>query len=105
MLGADGGSPWPIGAWLEERRRNPVPLNLALLVGHATVREQVLQEDFRARRPPAEVAAMAKLVEQAMSEGAIGLSSGLEYDVASYSRHRRDGRGGQQPRRSTAAST
>ena len=28
---------------------------------------------------------MAKLVEQGMSEGAIGLSSGLEYDVASYS--------------------
>ena len=28
---------------------------------------------------------MAKLVEQGMSEGALGLSSGLEYDVASYS--------------------
>jgi N-acyl-D-amino-acid deacylase len=85
LLGADGGSPWPIGSWLDERRRNPVSLNLAVTVGHATVREQVLQEEFRRVARPTEVAAMAKLVEQGMSEGAIGLSSGLEYDVASYS--------------------
>jgi N-acyl-D-amino-acid deacylase len=44
-----------------------------------------MHEDFRRVARPTEVAAMAKLVEQAMSEGAIGLSSGLEYDVASYS--------------------
>jgi len=85
LLGADGGSPWPIGSWLEERRNKPVALNLAVAVGHATVREQVLQQDFRRVARPTEVAAMAKLVEQGMSEGAIGLSSGLEYDVASYS--------------------
>jgi N-acyl-D-amino-acid deacylase len=85
LLGADGGSPWPIGSWLEERRREPASLNLAVTVGHATVREQVLQQDFRRVARPTEVAAMAKLVEQGMSEGAIGLSSGLEYDVASYS--------------------
>ncbi|MGH8239575.1 MAG: amidohydrolase family protein, partial [Steroidobacteraceae bacterium] len=85
LLGADGGSPWPIGPWLEERRRNPVALNLAVAVGHATVRQQVLQEDFRRVARPTEVASMAKLVEQAMSEGALGLSSGLEYEVASYS--------------------
>jgi N-acyl-D-amino-acid deacylase len=85
LLGADGASPWPIGPWLEARRRAPVSLNLAVTVGHATVREQILHEDFRRVARPTEVAAMAKLVEQGMSEGAIGLSSGLEYDVASYS--------------------
>jgi N-acyl-D-amino-acid deacylase len=85
LLGADGDSPWPIGAWLEARRRQPVSLNLAVTVGHATVREQVMHEDFRRVARPTEIAAMAKLVEQGMSEGAIGLSSGLEYDVASYS--------------------
>ena len=85
LLGADGFSPWPIGPWLDERRRSPVSLNLAVSVGHATVREHVLQEDFRRVARPTEVAAMAKLVEQAMSEGAFGLSSGLEYDSASYS--------------------
>ena len=85
LLGADGGSPWPIGPWLEERRRKPVAVNLAVSVGHATVRQQVMQDDFRRVARPTEVAAMAKLVEQGMNEGAIGLSSGLEYDVASYS--------------------
>jgi N-acyl-D-amino-acid deacylase len=85
LLGADGGSPWPIGTWLEQRRHKPVSLNVAVMVGHATVREQVLQKDFRRVARPTEIAAMAKLVEQGMNEGAIGLSSGLEYDVASYS--------------------
>jgi N-acyl-D-amino-acid deacylase len=85
LLGADGGSPWPIGSWLDERRRTPAAVNLAVTVGHATVRSQVMKEDFRRVARPTEVAAMAKLVEQGMSEGAIGLSSGLEYDVASYS--------------------
>jgi N-acyl-D-amino-acid deacylase len=85
ILGLDGGSPWPLGTWLESRRHNPASLNLALLVGHATVREQVLHDDYKRTARPAEVAAMAKLVEQAMGEGAIGLSSGVEYEVASYS--------------------
>ncbi|HEY7641076.1 MAG TPA: amidohydrolase family protein [Steroidobacteraceae bacterium] len=85
LLGADGDSPWPIGPWLEARRKSPVSFNLAVTAGHATIREQVMQKDFRRVARPTEVAAMAKLVEQAMSEGAIGLSSGLEYDVASYS--------------------
>jgi N-acyl-D-amino-acid deacylase len=85
ILGLDGGSPWPVGPWLEQRRRNPASLNLALTVGHATVREQVLQKDYKRTARPAEVSQMAKLVEQAMGEGAIGLSSGVEYEVASYS--------------------
>ncbi len=85
LLGADGGSPWPIGSWLDARRRSPAALNLAVAVGHATVRAQVMQKDFRRVARPTEVAAMAKLVGQGMSEGAFGLSSGLEYDVASYS--------------------
>jgi N-acyl-D-amino-acid deacylase len=85
VLGLDGGSPWPIGDWLAARRRSPPALNLAMMVGHATVRELVMKDDFRRVARPDEVAQMARLVEQGMSEGAIGLSSGLEYDVASYS--------------------
>ena len=37
LLGADGGSPWPIGPWLEQRRGKPVALNLAVAVGTPTV--------------------------------------------------------------------
>jgi N-acyl-D-amino-acid deacylase len=85
VLGLDGGSPWPIGEWLEARRQGPPALNLAMMVGHATVRELVMKDDFRRTARPDEIAQMAQLVEQGMSEGAIGLSSGVEYDVASYS--------------------
>jgi N-acyl-D-amino-acid deacylase len=85
ILGADGESPWPIGSWLDARHKDPASLNLALLVGHATLREQVMAKDYRRAATPAETEKMAQLVDQAMREGAIGLSSGLEYEVGSYS--------------------
>lgn len=85
ILGPDGDSPWPIGAWLDARRKNPASLNLAVLVGHATVREQILGKDYQRASTPAEIEKMAHLVDQSMREGAIGLSSGLEYDMGTYS--------------------
>ena len=85
VLGADGDSPWPIASYLDDRRKNPASLNIAAMAGHATIREQILQKDFRRVATDAEIAKMSELVTQAMNEGAIGLSSGLEYEVASYS--------------------
>lgn len=85
VLGADGRSPWPVRGWLDERRQNPAALNLALLVGHGTVRHQVMSASYQRAATPAEIDRMVQLVEQAMGEGAIGLSSGLEYEIASYS--------------------
>jgi N-acyl-D-amino-acid deacylase len=84
LLGQDGSSPWPLGKWLDERRMNPPALNVLLLVGHATVRKLVMGEDFRRMARPDEVSRMAALVEQGMREGAVGLSSGLEYVIGSY---------------------
>src|SRR5437016_4771621 len=85
VLGADGDSPWPIAPYLDARRKNPPSLNIAMMAGHATIREQVMGKDFRRVATPGEITKMTQLVEQAMNEGAIGLSTGLEYDVASYS--------------------
>ncbi|MGB2591261.1 MAG: D-aminoacylase [Candidatus Acidiferrum sp.] len=85
ILGADGDSPWPIGPWLDSHRKSPASLNLAVLVGHATVRQLILDRDYRRPSTPAEIQKMVLLVDQGMREGAIGLSSGLEYDLASYS--------------------
>jgi N-acyl-D-amino-acid deacylase len=85
ILGPDGFSPWPIGTWLADRRKEPAALNLALMVGHATVRKQVMGEDYKRAAKPGEVEQMVHLVEDAMHEGAIGLSSGLEYEIANYS--------------------
>jgi N-acyl-D-amino-acid deacylase len=85
IIGADGDSPWPIAPWLEARNKNPASVNLSLIAGHATIRELVLGKDFQRTATSEEIEKMATLTAHAMHEGAIGLSSGLEYYVASYS--------------------
>jgi N-acyl-D-amino-acid deacylase len=86
VVGADGDSPWPILPWLDTLRKNPAAVNVAVMAGHATIREQVMGRDFKRPATAGEMEQMAKLTEQAMQEGAIGLSSGLEYQVGSYSK-------------------
>ncbi|MBI3403926.1 MAG: D-aminoacylase [Acidobacteria bacterium] len=85
ILGQDGGSPWPIADYLKRRKENPPALNFQVLVGHATIRRAVMGDDFRRAATAEEISKMASFVEQAMKEGAVGLSSGLEYTVGSYS--------------------
>jgi N-acyl-D-amino-acid deacylase len=65
-------------AALEE---SPPALNCGLLVGHITLRHRVMDRMDRAAKP-AEVAEMARQVSAAMSEGAIGFSTGLDYPSA-----------------------
>jgi N-acyl-D-amino-acid deacylase len=85
VQGPDGGSPWPINYWIEARRKKPAAMNVAVFAGHATIREQVMGKDFKRVATPQEIDKMAQLTWQAMNEGAVGLSSGLEYEVGSYS--------------------
>jgi N-acyl-D-amino-acid deacylase len=85
VQGPDGSSPWPIKDWVASRRKNPAALNLAVFAGHATIREEVMGKDFKRVATPQEIEKMAQLTWEAMNEGAIGLSSGLEYEVGSYS--------------------
>ena len=84
VVGQDGSSPFPIADYLARRRANPSTMNVAALVGHATIRRQVMVDDFRRTATPAEINKMEALVDQEMRSGAIGLSSGLEYEVGSY---------------------
>lgn len=80
-LGPDGDSPWPISDYLAEREARRAAVNLLTFVGHATLREQVMKNDTNRPATDQEIEAMARLAEQAMSEGAFGLSTGLEYDA------------------------
>jgi N-acyl-D-amino-acid deacylase len=80
-VGPDGGSPWPLAEYLARREQRGASVNVLAFVGHATVREQVLGEDYNRPATEKEIQKMRALVEQAMREGAFGLSSGLEYDV------------------------
>jgi len=83
--GPDGDSPWPIADWIATRKKKPSSLNVATMFGHATIRSLVMGEDFRRVATAAEIEKMVTLAGQAMDEGALGISTGLEYDVASYS--------------------
>jgi len=84
VLGPDGSSPWPIGEYLAARRKSPASVNVAVMVGHATVRRLAMRDDYKRPATDAEIQQMATLVEQGMREGAVGLSSGLEYEVGGY---------------------
>ena len=85
VVGADGGSPWPIGAYLGRVDSLRPAVNVATLVGHGTVRRAAMGDDFRRTATDAEIADMAARVAHGMEEGAFGLSSGLEYDPGFYS--------------------
>ncbi len=50
----------------------------------ATVRRRVMGDDYKRVATPAEVAKMEALVDQGFKEGALCLSSGLEYEVGGY---------------------
>lgn len=85
IVGADGDSPWPLINWIRQQQQKPAAVNVGVLAGHATIREQVMGKDFKRVATPQEVDRMEAMVGSAMNQAALGLSSGLEYEVGSYS--------------------
>lgn len=81
--GNDGSSPLPIAPWFEKVQAATVSPNVALFVGHGTVREAVMGTANR-KATPAELAKMRELVAEAMRQGALGLSTGLAYVPGTY---------------------
>lgn len=79
VVNHDGRSPWPIRDQRAFIEANGIGPNTLLLVGHGTVRRQVMGDDFRRPATPEEIERMRALVRQAMEEGAAGISAGLEY--------------------------
>jgi N-acyl-D-amino-acid deacylase len=79
VVNHDGRSPWPIRDQRAVLERQGVGANVMLMVGHGTVRQEVLGDDAARAATPDEVEAMAARVRQALEEGAVGLSAGLEY--------------------------
>lgn len=79
LVGPDGGSPFPIGEYLSKLQGKIAP-NVGAFIGHGTLRQQVMNGDYARKTTDEELGKMIALIEQAMREGAFGLSSGLEYD-------------------------
>jgi N-acyl-D-amino-acid deacylase len=80
LVGPDGGSPFPIADYLSKLQGKIAP-NVGAFIGHATLREQVMNGDYKRNTTPEELKKMLILLEQEMKNGAFGLSSGLEYDI------------------------
>ena len=79
VLGNCGSSKLNLGEFYTKLEKNGFSPNIASLIGHGTVRGQVMGGSLR--RPPnaIELAAMQKLIDQAMRDGALGMSTGLIY--------------------------
>ena len=84
VTGNCGSSALNLNEWFSRLEKQGVSINVASLVGHNTVRRAGMNGDFD--RPPTseELQKMRDLVAQAMRDGAVGLSTGLEYIPGTY---------------------
>ncbi|MCA9736141.1 MAG: D-aminoacylase [Gemmatimonadota bacterium] len=82
--GPDGGGPFPFGEALAEIEDTTVGINVGFLAGHNTIRRAVMDLDNRAPTPD-ELERMKSMVQQAMDEGAFGISTGLRYLPGAFS--------------------
>lgn len=85
IVGQDGGSALPLADFLDKFETTPVAINLASYAGHNTIRSKVMGKDYRRKATEEEVAAMVEILKQELASGALGLSSGLEYEPGIYS--------------------
>lgn len=82
--GPDGSSPWPIGSYLDKADSIGMTMNVAFLVGHNTIRRNIMKLENRAPTEE-ELTSMKGQVEQGMKEGAYGISTGLKYLPGAFS--------------------
>lgn len=85
VTGNCGASDLQVGDFLSKLEARGISVNLATLVGHGSLRREVMKEE--AREPSAEeLERMRAIVERAMREGAVGLSTGLIYVPGTYAK-------------------
>lgn len=83
VAGNCGGSAEDIAAALSRIEQTRVAVNYSTLYGHNTVRRAVMGTERRGPNP-SELEQMRALVRKAMSDGAAGFSTGLQYVPGTY---------------------
>lgn len=83
VAGNDGGGPVDIAGSLRAAEERGTGANFALFTGHGTLRGQVMGRENRVPTET-EINQMKRLLRQALTDGALGLSTGLYYAPASY---------------------
>jgi N-acyl-D-amino-acid deacylase len=71
--------------YLDVIDRNPPSLNVAVLVGHGTLRFAAMQGIHKREPTAAEIETMRGWLREAIDAGAVGLSTGLIYEPGRYS--------------------
>jgi N-acyl-D-amino-acid deacylase len=84
ITGNCGGSEVDLPKFFDELR-GQLSINLGTLIGHNSVRREVMGSEQRDPTPE-EQARMEALVERAMQQGAVGLATGLIYIPGTYSK-------------------
>ncbi|HMJ71062.1 MAG TPA: D-aminoacylase [Cyclobacteriaceae bacterium] len=85
VVGQDGGSNTPLKDYFQLMTDSPSAVNVASYTGHNTLRDIVLGKDFKRKATQKETDSMVLLMRADMDAGALGLSTGLEYDPGIYS--------------------
>jgi len=67
--------------FLDVLEKRKMGVNFGTLVGHSTLRRGIINEEFR-KLKPREIKMMERILEDALAEGAFGLSTGLAYSHA-----------------------
>jgi N-acyl-D-amino-acid deacylase len=84
ITGNCGSSELDLTAWFDKLEKLGLAINVASLVGHNSVRREVMGAANRLATPE-EIRKMQSLVDRAMRDGAVGFSTGLEYIPGTYS--------------------
>jgi N-acyl-D-amino-acid deacylase len=85
IVGQDGGSHMPLGDFFSKVQTTPASVNVASYVGHNSIRDEVMGQDYKRAATDAEMKKMVELLKRDMGAGALGLSTGLEYEPSVYS--------------------
>src|SRR5687767_14328516 len=85
VVNQDGRSPWPVADQRAALEKTGIGPNAMLLVGHGTARRRVMGDDVRRPATADEIGRMRALIRQALQEGAVGISAGLEYEPGRWS--------------------
>jgi N-acyl-D-aspartate/D-glutamate deacylase len=86
VLGSDGTGPYSIEEFMLPFDDKPPALNIAILVGHTTVRRQILGPDFKRAATAEEIKLMSELISDGMTQGAFGIGADLHDEAASFAK-------------------
>lgn len=80
-----GGSEFPIAPHLKEVEDSGISLNYGILIGHGSLRRQIMGMEMR-HPSPSELEKMEELLAENLKAGALGLSLGLYYVPGSFAK-------------------